>query len=101
MVKYPALPIRVLVGLLAGSVIAQDDLSSFQEPDRVVVTGSLIPSAEEVTATPVDTIGQREIARSGSVQILEILQKREADITGAGNLGSTNANVASGATQGG
>jgi iron complex outermembrane recepter protein len=87
--------------LLAGSAYAQEALTSFQEPDRVVVTGSLIPTAEEVTATPVDTFGQREIERSGSVQVLEILQKREADITGAGNLGSTNANNAAGATQGG
>lgn len=93
--------ISLLLVVAAGSVFAQDDLSSFQEPERVIVTGSLIPSAEEVTATPVDTFGQREIARSGSVQVLEILQRREADITGAGNLGSTNANIFAGATQGG
>jgi iron complex outermembrane recepter protein len=92
---------RVLPVLLAGSVYAQDALTSFQEPDRVVVTGSLIPTAEEVTASPVDTIGARDIQRSGSVEVLTVLQKREADITGAGNLGSTNANIASGATLGG
>src|SRR5882757_3776936 len=94
---------RVLPVFLASSVsvYAQDALSSFQEPDRVIVTGSLIPTAEEVTASPVDTIGAREIQRSGSVEVLQILQKREADITGAGNLGSTNANIASGATVGG
>ncbi len=91
----------VLQVLLAGLVFGQDSLSSFQEPERVVVTGSLIPTAEEVTATPVDTFGRREIERSGSVQVLEILQKREADITGAGNIGSSNANIALGATQGG
>jgi iron complex outermembrane recepter protein len=92
---------RVLPVLLAGSVYAQDALSSFQEPDRVIVTGSLIPTAEEVTASPVDTLGAREIQRSGSVEVLSVLQKREADITGAGNLGTTNANIASGATLGG
>ncbi|OAI42346.1 hypothetical protein AYO41_00855 [Verrucomicrobia bacterium SCGC AG-212-E04] len=54
------------------------------------MTGSLIPKAEEVTATPVDTLGRREIDLSGSVQMLEILMKREADIIGAGNLGPSN-----------
>ncbi len=92
---------RLFLILVASSVSGQDDFSSFQEPERVVVTGSLIPTAEEVTATPVDILGRREIERSGSVDVLQILQRREADITGAGNLGSTNANVALGATQGG
>jgi iron complex outermembrane recepter protein len=96
-----ALPLRLVAWLFAGDLIAQDALTSFQEPDRVIVTGSLIPTAEEVTATPVDTFGRREIDRSGSVQVLEILQKREADITGAGNLGPTNANTRAGLTLGG
>ena len=61
---------RVLQWFLASAMFGQDALTSFQEPDRVVVTGSLIPTAEEVTATPVDTLGRREIDRSGSVQIL-------------------------------
>ncbi len=67
----------------------------------MIVTGSLIPSADEVTATPVDTLGQREIARSGSVQVLEILQRRVADITGSNNIGSTNANSRAPVTLGG
>src|SRR5258708_27885468 len=64
---------RVLPVLLAGSVYAQDALTSFQEPDRVIVTGSLIPTAEEVTASPVDTFGAREIQRSGSVEVVTVL----------------------------
>jgi iron complex outermembrane receptor protein len=92
--RYLTRVLPVLPMLLVGSVYAQ-------EPDRVIVTGSLIPTAEEVTASPVDTIGARDIQRSGSVEVLQVLQKREADITGAGNLGSTNANIASGATLGG
>src|SRR5215471_11373435 len=95
-----AFALGLILLVLTSTLIAQDALSSFQEPDRVIVTGSLIPTAEEVTATPVDVLGHREIERSGSVQVLEILQRRVADITGAGNLGSTNANVASPATLG-
>jgi iron complex outermembrane receptor protein len=66
-----------------------------------VVTGSLIPTAEEVTAQNVQQVGTRDIQRSGSTAVLEVLQKTVADINGAGNLGSSNANIASGSTQGG
>ncbi len=67
----------------------------------VVVTGSNIPTAEEVTASPVDTITSTDVARSGSQDVLQILQKRNPDFVGGGNIGSSNANIASGATQGG
>jgi iron complex outermembrane recepter protein len=71
------------------------------EAERVIVTGSNIPTAEEVTAAPVDTLNTQEINRSGSQEILTVLQKRNPSFTGAGNLGNTNANIASGATIGG
>ncbi len=71
------------------------------EAERVIVTGSNIPTAEEVTAAPVDTLNTQEINRSGSQEILSVLQKRNPSFTGAGNLGTTNANIASGATLGG
>lgn len=69
--------------------------------ERVVVTGSNIPTAEEVTAAPVDTLTTQEVARTGSSEVLTVLQKRNPSFTGAGNLGTTNANIASGATLGG
>ncbi len=71
------------------------------EAERVIVTGSNIPTAEEVTAAPVDTLTTQEVNRSGSQEILTVLQKRNPSFTGAGNLGTTNANIASGATLGG
>jgi iron complex outermembrane recepter protein len=71
------------------------------EAERVVVTGSNIPTAEEVTAAPVDTLNTQEINRTGSQEILTVLQKRNPSFTGAGNLGNTNANIASSATLGG
>lgn len=68
----------------------------------VVVTGSNIPTAEEVTASPVDTLTSQDIARSGGGgDVLNVLQKRNPDFVGGANIGSSNANVASGATQGG
>src|ERR1022692_3052872 len=67
----------------------------------VVVTGSNIPTAEEVTAEPVDTVTTADIDRSGAQDVLTVLQKRNPDFVGGGNIGNTNANIASGFTQGG
>ena len=67
----------------------------------VVVTGSNIPTAEEVTANPVDTLTTADIDRSGQQDVLTVLQKRNPDFVGGGNIGNTNANIASGGTQGG
>src|SRR3954462_8200172 len=65
--------------------------------ERVVVTGSYIPTAEEVTASPLDTLTTQEINRSGNQEVLEVLQKRNPDFVSAGNIGATNANTAAGA----
>ncbi len=68
----------------------------------VIVTGSNIPTAEEVTPSNVDTLTDQDIKRSGqSGDILQVLTKTDPDFTGAGNLGSTNANISSGITYGG
>ena len=65
--------------------------------ERVVVTGSLIPTAEEVTANPVDILTSADIQRSGeATDILQVLTKRDPDFIGAGNLGQTNANISAG-----
>jgi len=69
--------------------------------ERVIVTGSYIPTAEEVTASPLDTLTSQEIHRSGSVDVLTVLQKRNPDFVGGGNIGTTNANISSGTTLGG
>jgi iron complex outermembrane receptor protein len=69
--------------------------------ERVVVTGSYIPTAEEVTASPLDTLTTQEVARAGTSDVLTVLTKRNPDFVGAGNIGSTNANISSGTTLGG
>ncbi|MEO6971384.1 MAG: TonB-dependent receptor plug domain-containing protein [Chthoniobacterales bacterium] len=70
--------------------------------ERIVVTGSNIPTAEEVLASPLDTVTTQDIQIAGGTSdILSILQKRNPDFSGGGNLGGSNANIASGATQGG
>jgi len=69
--------------------------------ERVTVTGSYIPTAEEVTASPLDTVTSADVARSGTQDVLSTLQTRNPDFVGAGNLGNTNANIAAGSTLGG
>src|SRR5450432_2564779 len=70
--------------------------------ERIVVTGSNIPTAEEVTASPLDTLTDHDIQRSGQAgDVLQVLTKTDPDFTGGGNLGSTNANIANGDTYGG
>src|SRR6266404_6832947 len=65
--------------------------------ERVIVTGSLIPTAEEVTANPVDTLTEADIQRSGeATDILQVLEKRDPDFVGVGNIGQTNANISAG-----
>ncbi len=97
--------------VLAASANAQDPNNPAPAPaggdatataGAVVVTGSNIPTAEEVTPSNVDTLTDSDIKRSGqAIDILNVLTKTDPDFTGAGNLGSTNANISSGITYGG
>ena len=83
--------------LLTSSAFAQGEATT----ERVTVTGSYIPTAEEVTASPLDTVTSADVNRSGQQDVLTTLQTRNPDFVGAGNLGNTNANIAAGSTLGG
>jgi len=94
--------------LLAMSVSAQQPAPSpatggdVATAGAVVVTGSNIPTAEEVTPSNVDTLTDADVQRSGQAgDVLQIVTKRDPNFTGAGNIGTTNANISSGGTQGG
>src|SRR3954469_10994586 len=84
--------------LLTTSAFAQGTEAT---TERVTVTGSYIPTAEEVTASPLDTVTNQDINRSGEAEVLQVLQHRNPDFTGGANIGSSNANVVAGATEGG
>jgi hypothetical protein len=80
----PAFVAVVGIFFIALSVFAQAPASSpaggTAEAERVIVAGSLIPTAEEVTANPVDVVSQQEIRASGqTVDILNVLTKRDPD----------------------
>jgi iron complex outermembrane receptor protein len=68
------------------------------EMKPTVVTGSYIPTAETVGATPVQTLSSTAIEEAGSADALITLRKLVPGFTGAGNyLGSVNNNTTIGA----
>ncbi len=72
------------------------------EADRVTVTGSNIPTSEEVGEAPVDTVDQAARDRTGQEDVLQVLTRATPAISsGGGNLGQSNASVGSGSTLGG
>lgn len=85
---------------IATSASAQNVDTAAVAP-TVTVTGTNIPTAEEVTAFPLDTLSTADIDRSGNSDVLSVLTKRNPDFVGAGNVGNSNANIASGGTLGG
>ena len=112
--KFPvsrlALTLGISSSLLAlGHVAAQQvsDPATSQAPetaeaDRVTVTGSNIPTSEEVGEAPVDTVDQAARDRTGQEDVLDVLTRANPAISsGGGNLGASNASINSSATYGG
>ncbi len=72
------------------------------EADRVTITGSNIPTSEEVGESPVDTVDQAARDRTGQEDVLTVLTRANPAIaSGGGNLGQSNAGISSGGTLGG
>jgi iron complex outermembrane receptor protein len=70
--------------------------------DKIVVTGSYIPVAADSIANPVTVIGADEILATGvTTNALDVLKKAVPQFAGNANIGSENANIASGSTGGG
>ena len=70
--------------------------------DKIVVTGSYIPMAADAPAAPVAVINAAELAKTGtSTNLLDMIRKAVPQFTGSSNIGSNNANVGSGSTNGG
>jgi iron complex outermembrane receptor protein len=55
----------------------------------VIVTGSLIPTAETVGASPVDTITAADISTVAAPSVLDLVKKLDASFSGARNVGFT------------
>src|SRR5262245_57163205 len=75
-------------GQPAGGQPAGAAAAAAEEPakmEKTVVTGSLIPTAETVTAFPLQTITPETIQQSGTSDTLEMLKKLVPGLSGAGN----------------
>src|SRR3954468_16313421 len=95
-------PSNVLAGLAGCLTAALPGLAQETNAPTVmkptVVTGSYIPTAESVTATPLQTLTTENIAAAGTADPLITLRQLVPGFTGAGNyLGSVNNNVNIGA----
>ena len=112
--KFPSTRLAMTIGLgssllAMGAAYAQQvtNPTTSQAPetaaaDRVVVTGSNIPTSEEVGAAPVDTVDQATRDVTGQEDVESVLTRTTpAIISGGGNLGQSNASINSGATLGG
>src|SRR6266704_685796 len=87
------LPKTLLAGAAACLVLTAtapaEDTNAPSTMKPVVVTGSLIPTAETVGAAPVQTIGAAEIQRVGSQDVLDLVKKVSTVFVGNGNVGQT------------
>ncbi|MES1168465.1 MAG: hypothetical protein ABUL61_04780, partial [Oleiharenicola lentus] len=70
--------------------------------ERLVVTGSNLPTAGETPVAPVSILTPQMIEQSGITNdLLQVLRKTAPQFTGNANLGGDNGNINSGATNGG
>jgi len=117
-VKYPAqrtlLATLIATGLGlsldAGSAWAADAApttadapsSDTDAPQRIVVTGSNVPTTRDAVAVSVVEISAEKISNSGvSPNVLELLRKAMPEFQGRGNTGASNANNTNQNTAGG
>lgn len=103
--RWATIALGISTSLAAlGAASAQTPAAATGEsdtPDRVIVTGSNIPSAAEAGAAPVTTLDAAAIGRTGVDDAQVSLIKSEPSFSGGGNYGQNNSSVASNTTQGG
>ena len=70
--------------------------------EKFVVTGSNLPTAGQTPVAPVSLLTPEIIEQSGVTNdLLQVIRKTAPQFTGNGNLGGSNGNINSGATNGG
>src|SRR5262249_46628035 len=90
-ISHPPLVAAVGISLLIASRIsAQTTVATTAEMERVIVTGSNIPSAEEVGPNPVDTYRPADLEKLGVRNIADLVMflPQEAGITQNQNVNS-------------
>jgi len=90
--RVKPMPVAILQVIASGAFSvaalapAMAQQTTTAEPQRVVVTGSLISRADTETATPVQVVTAQDIQRSGKTSIAELLSDLASN--GAGTLGT-------------
>jgi len=89
--------------LAALAAFAQtSDTNDTLKLERLVVTGSNLPTAGETPVAPVSLLTPEIIEQSGITNdLLQVIRKTAPQFTGNGNLGGSNGNINSGSTNGG
>ncbi len=112
--KFPAARLALTVGL-GGSLLAANAAfaqvtsspnattadTATGDSDRVIITGSNIPTAAEAGTARVDTVDEAARDRTGQQDVLSVLQQADPSFSGGGNLGQSNASINTGSTYGG
>jgi iron complex outermembrane receptor protein len=89
--------LSVAPSLVITSIVSAQESGAIGEAERVIVTGSNIPSAEEVGPNPVDTYRRDDITRLGVRTPTDLIQRIPA-VTGAG-ITENNTNGGDGTTR--
>ena len=77
-------------GLLLSSVILAQETAGIAEVERVIVTGSNIPTAEEVGPNPVDTYRPSDIEKLGVRNATDFLNRLPQEMGATANQNTTN-----------
>jgi iron complex outermembrane receptor protein len=106
-VRKSRAPLALILGVALFAVSGNAQTAAPQDEKEVkmekfVVTGSYIPVAADAIAIPVVSVDVNAIEHTGvNTNVLDMLRKAVPQFMGNGNIGTTNANVASNSTQGG
>lgn len=103
--KFVRAHLFVAAGLslaLAASAQETKETDETLELERLVVTGSNIPTAGDTPVAPVSLLTPEVIGQSGvTSDLLQVIRKVAPQFTGNANLGGDNGNINSGQTNGG
>ncbi|MFG6490012.1 TonB-dependent receptor plug domain-containing protein [Roseateles sp. BYS78W] len=81
---------------------AAQPAEGLEKQERIVITGSAVPTTRDAAAVSVAEVDQEKIQKSGaSSDMLDLLRKAVPTFQGRGNTGSTNANNTNQNTAGG
>ena len=90
----------VMAGLFAVSGFAQETASKpdeqVQKMEKFVVTGSLLPQSEAVTANPVIALDSQQLGMSGATDTLDLFRRQTPYFFGNGNIGKEVNNTSDG-----